>query len=248
MFARFNLELDDAFFHSHIEKQQPTNNLKNLLLKEVEFLTKNDLDASKTQENFFPSIKADIFISHAHKDEKKTKFLANWLYSNFELKSFIDSDVWSYYPEVVDALKKHMLIDEAKTLAHIMLNTALHSMIDNTDAFFLLNTSKSINNQNRTYSPWIYSEISCCNIIRLKPPSFSSELSEKIETLAGMEHFRSSFKVDLREFITLNTNDLKLWMKNSKNSHAHPLAILYEKSKKDKSMKTDCYLKSLMFG
>ena len=48
------------------------------------------------QANWFPQIKADIFISHSHKDEDLALALAGWLKVSFGLTAFIDSCVWGY--------------------------------------------------------------------------------------------------------------------------------------------------------
>ena len=54
------------------------------------------LDGSMMQANWFPQIKADIFISHSHKDEDLALALAGWLKVSFGLTAFIDSCVWGY--------------------------------------------------------------------------------------------------------------------------------------------------------
>ena len=62
-----------------------------------EFATKNNsLDGSKIQEAWFPQIKADVFISHSHKDEEIAIQLAGWLFVEFGIRTFIDSCLWGY--------------------------------------------------------------------------------------------------------------------------------------------------------
>ena len=62
-----------------------------------QYLTKNEaLDGAKMQEEWFPQVDADIFISHSHGDEKLALRLAGWLFSNFQIKTFIDSCIWKY--------------------------------------------------------------------------------------------------------------------------------------------------------
>lgn len=46
------------------------------------------------QVSWFPQIKADVFISHSHSDEKLAIIFAGWLYNAFGLTAFIDSCVW----------------------------------------------------------------------------------------------------------------------------------------------------------
>ena len=150
----------------------------------INSFVRNDgsLDGSMMQANWFPQIKADIFISHSHKDEKLAIALAGWLQETFGLTAFIDSCVWGY---ANDLLK---MIDDAYCLngnhsysykkrnystshVHMMLSVALTQMIDNTECLFFLNTPNSITPNtiiNQTESPWIYSEIATTRIIRKK--------------------------------------------------------------------------------
>lgn len=64
-----------------------------LVLKKF-LLSDGSIDGSRMQENWFPQIEADIFISHSHQDEGLAIALAGWLYEKFRLVSFIDSCVW----------------------------------------------------------------------------------------------------------------------------------------------------------
>lgn len=54
-----------------------------------------ELKASEIEEDWFPSFKADVFLSHSHKDEKDVIAFAGLL-SDIGLKVFIDSCVWGY--------------------------------------------------------------------------------------------------------------------------------------------------------
>ena len=70
------------------------------------------LDGTKIINDYFPEIKADIFISHSHKDVKKAKQFANLIHRKTGLKSFIDSEVWQY----ADSLLKEFEINVANAL------------------------------------------------------------------------------------------------------------------------------------
>ena len=61
--------------------------------KTIYSFVRNDgsLDGSMMQANWFPQIKADIFISHSHKDEDLAHALAGWLKETSGLTAFIDS-------------------------------------------------------------------------------------------------------------------------------------------------------------
>lgn len=141
------------------------------------------LDGSKMQANWFPQIKADVFISHSHKDEELAHALAGWLKEAFGLTAFIDSCVWGYANDLLKMIdEKYCLNVEGNTYnyekrnystshVHMMLSVALTQMIDNTECLFFLNTPKSIIPDtiiNQTESPWIYSEIAMSRLIRQK--------------------------------------------------------------------------------
>lgn len=55
---------------------------------------KSVLEVSVLQKDWFPEIKADIFISHYHADTKKAIALAGWLNENFGLTAFVGGCVW----------------------------------------------------------------------------------------------------------------------------------------------------------
>ena len=62
------------------------------------------LDGAKLAEHYFPSVQADIFISHSHKDVKKAKAFAKYIYIKTGLVSFIDSEVWSFAEDLLRCL------------------------------------------------------------------------------------------------------------------------------------------------
>jgi len=199
MYKGFQLELIKEDFYSDkvfntfygIGKTY-TSVQKNNIKKTIDsyLFSNGTLNGSNMQENWFPQIKADIFISHSHKDEELALTLAGWLKETFGLTAFIDSCVWGYSN---DLLK---LIDDvycrninrnsydydkrnySTSHVHMMLSVALTQMIDNTECLFFLNTPNSITPDtiiNQTESPWIYSEIAMSRLIRKK------ELKEKVK-------------------------------------------------------------------
>lgn len=121
------------------------------------FRTPNgELNASKMTANWFPQIKADIFISHAHQNEKEAIQLAGWLKSEFDLVSFIDSCVWGYADELLKLIDdeycknlsgnnyNYEKRNRSSSHVHMMLSTALSTMMDKTECLFFLNTPHSI--------------------------------------------------------------------------------------------------------
>ena len=50
-----------------------------------------ELQAVEIENDWFPTVNADVFLSHSHKDEKQIIALAGELRSEYGLRSFIDS-------------------------------------------------------------------------------------------------------------------------------------------------------------
>lgn len=143
------------------------------------FFEDGSINGSRMQENWFPQVKADVFISHSHRDEKLAQNLSKWLYVTWGLKAFVDSDVWGYAPKLEDKLLKlyapssfdsRELRELVSAHVHMMLSVALNQMIDNTECLFFLNTPHSVSIgasiDGTTPSPWIYSEIAMSRLIR----------------------------------------------------------------------------------
>lgn len=191
MYRGFNLLLEDNFFNrdsfktlQEIGSESISHQKAKVIEKISSFANEdNSLDGSKMQENWFPQIEADIFISHSHKDEKLAIALAGWLQETFGLTAFIDSCVWGYANKLLKKIDDiYCLNDGGHTYnykkrnystshVHMMLSVALTQMIDNTECLFFLNTPNSLTpnpDRNQTESPWIYSEISTSQLIRKK--------------------------------------------------------------------------------
>lgn len=158
--------------------------------KEVEevissFTLKNgNIDGTKMQSNWFPQIKADIFLSHSHQDEKLAIALSQWMYLNFGLNVFVDSLIWGYANKLLKLIDDEYCLNcncetynyfkrnYSTSHVHMMLSTALTMMIDNAECVMFLNTPNSVTPNdiiNKTESPWIYSEIAMTRLIRQKP-------------------------------------------------------------------------------
>lgn len=167
------------------------NKNKNLIAENIsKYMDVNGvLEISQIGKEWFPNIEADIFLSHSHKDEKLAIAFAGWLYYNFGLITFIDSCIWSYSDDLLKKIdekycknkKRRIYYYDTRNIStthvHMMLMNALMKMIDKSECVFFLNTDNSIikikeeidKNIEKTYSPWIYSEINATNLIRRKP-------------------------------------------------------------------------------
>lgn len=144
MYRGFNLSLkENCFEQDDFEKLQEIgsesfSNQRAKIIEKISSFANGDgfLDGSKMQANWFPQIKADIFISHSHKDEALAIALAGWLKDTFGLTAFIDSCVWGYANELlkqIDAVYclngNHSYSYEKRNYStshvHMMLSVAL---------------------------------------------------------------------------------------------------------------------------
>lgn len=268
MYAGFNLKIDNTFFNKEKnmyevlqEKgEEHLSSQKAKYEKDLEsYITDKIINGTKVQSDWFPQVDADIFISHSHEDKDLANAFAGWLYTVFNLKCFIDSNVWGYADNLLEILNdkysnkrtdehdggylySHQSCNKVSQHVNTMLNIALQKMIDKTEAIFLLNTSNSISISktydriDETYSPWIYSELVCSEIVRKRP------LSDYRIIKAVLEHAQFSFRNEAaqqiqikydaptKHLIPLNESDLSIWWAQSANS-LYKLDDLYKLKK-----------------
>lgn len=220
-------------------------------------------DGTQIEKDWFPQMGADIFISHSHTDEELAKGLAGWLYSCFGLTCFIDSCVWGYADELLELIndeysdKKdkpsggcvydHKKCNTASKHVNTMLTIALHKMIDKAEITILLNTNSSIKRykdiyQESTYSPWIYSEIVCTEIVRKKPISkyrWEPVLEHSYEkSQARDDGFHAVYEVSLDHLESLDMLKLFEWKKLYDDHEVrYPLDYLYKLTYKKETEK-----------
>ncbi|HTF28713.1 MAG TPA: hypothetical protein VK625_07705, partial [Flavitalea sp.] len=96
------------------------------------------------------------FISHSHSDKEKAIALSGYLFHEFDLRSFVDSCVWGYANDLLKLINDKYcksldgkLYDYNKTVfssshVHMMLSSAISSMMDRTECLFFYNSPKSI--------------------------------------------------------------------------------------------------------
>lgn len=258
MFTGFNLKINDNYdFDSYYEVGKAifdSNKFK--IKKELDSFIDGEgfLDGSKIQNSWFPQIKADIFISHSHEDEKKVIALAGWLNKMLKLDVFIDSCVWGYSDELLKIIDNKYCVQKEDELnktydykkrnystshVHMMLQMALSMMIDKTECLFFLNTPNSINTSasdiiDNTKSPWIYSEIVMTKLVRIKSLNeyrpgiiLEKNVKNKFAQDAQLQQFK--YTVDLTHLHELNQNDLILWENRySRDNVPYALDKLYE--------------------
>ncbi|MCG7657802.1 hypothetical protein [Wielerella bovis] len=200
------------------------------------------LSGNQIIKKWFPEIKADIFLSHSHKDKDLVICFSGWLYKEFGLTSFIDSTVWGYADDLL-----RMIDDEycysAKTQTyqynkrnystshvHMMLSTSLMNMIDNCECIIFINTPNSftpandinnINNSRNTISPWIFAEMLMSAMIRIQMPSRFKEgiVMDSIQASNESRDFSKSLQINygvgIEHLTELSITQLEEWRKKS---------------------------------
>lgn len=217
------------------------------------YVNSNDdrIDGSKLQNDWFPTLdNIDIFISHSHNDEKLAIGLAGFLKSQFGLTLFVDSCVWGYANDLLKIIDdEYCLVNNNGTYdyekrnystshVHMMLSSALNSMIDKVECIMFLNTNNSnlgVNDSinNKTASPWIYSEIMATKIIRqknLKEYRPNGIIKEGMYNEAKGLDLKIQYDISLDHFVEIDDDTLEKWMKiwvKCKGILEHPLDVLY---------------------
>lgn len=259
MFMGLNLNLQEQFFEGEkgleeyveIWKDNFKSNEEKWKKNLKEYILNKTIDGSKLQEDWFPEINADIFISHSHQDEKLAQALAGWLYDIFGIKSFIDSDRWGYIDELLEQLNdeysdkdelmgyriyNYKKANGVSQNVNTMLTIALHKMIDKTEVILLLNTDNSVKGikdiDGITYSPWIYSEMVCSDIVRKKPLlAYRDYKSNKVVYEDGTKIFNIayammviSYTMPIAHLRRINEAILDDWVKEYKGLRKEDLA------------------------
>jgi len=246
MFRGFNLTLDQrAFELSGSSAIASHNRNKNLTRAAIDKFYENDgsLNGSKIIADWFPSIKADVFISHSHSDSALAIQFAGWLKEKFGISSFIDSCVWGYSEDLLKKLNdKYSLgatkgsYDYSKVIraaghVNMMLSTALTKMIYDCEAIVFINTPSSLTAKDyihgSTNSPWIYSEILMTRLVQKRTPEeHRQNIFESISNEVLSKSMNIKYDIDLDHLSKLTFDNLKTW-ESKKKLGADALDLLY---------------------
>lgn len=257
LYSKFNLEMSNNFCDSETRNyfykgQQIYEKYQKDLNKQLKSLVfdGDKLDGTTIQKNWFDAMKADVFLSHSHKDIDQVKAFAGWLYENFNLVAFIDSCVWGYCDDLLkeidntfcknseDNTYDYNLRNHTTSHVHIMLATAITEMIDNTECIIFINTPNAISLSNDidkiqrgenkvTLSPWIYHELAMTSVIRRRELKDTRKKVkyEKFSESVGIEHEVNRY---LKNMISINERELMLWKNKYKKFNGFSLDLLYD--------------------
>ncbi len=225
MFAKFKYNLNDNDYINEYVKEgtdiflSQRKNVKGVL--ESYILPDGSLDAEKIEDDWFPAIDAQIFLSHSHADEDRVKAFAGWLRRKYGIVSFIDSTVWGYANDLLkqmvnkycrgnDGNLSYDLTVQSAAHVHMLLQCALAKMINRCECLIFVNSPnsvkpKDIKNKELTGSPWIYDEI-------LMATTFPPRPLEDHRSGAILEHSQQfsvniSYPLNLGGFKTISKKD-----------------------------------------
>lgn len=180
--------------------------------------------------DWFPKTGCHIFMSHSHKDEMVAIKIANTLYENHGIKTFIDSKFWGYVDTAIreinhthsksDGNPGYLDYNRCMRVAsnfYIVLVNALTDGIFNSDSCWFINTENSLNATNAsgegTYSPWIYTEMNYTSTVRRSPhpdrPRPFFESSRTNDEITGDEDFTKAMGRDVSVRFGAKTRHMK---------------------------------------
>jgi hypothetical protein len=224
---------------------------KNFIEKYI--LDRKKIDVNILEEEWFPDVDADIFISHSSNDIDLVYKIAGWLEKEVGVKVFIDSAFWNNTYDLLRIIDDKYCYNESSDTYNyqrrnyttnnifMILNVALVKMIDRLESVFFIKTPNSVNLDNgSTGSPWIYSEIIATQLIRKRKlieyrkqilgEMRSFELSKVYNSLPEFE-----YKIPLDNIVEINNDDLNKWAKTynyvnlrESKDYSHSLDILYK--------------------
>lgn len=194
------------------------NSQRNSVMCELKKYTGKDakIDGSKVSDSWFPEIDSDVFISHSHENEKLALGLKYEIEKNTFHKCFVDSSVWGNSADLLKDIDEEYCCsgtniynynerNYSTSHVHMMLSVALQKMIFKSNFVIFLDTPESISVKEtvafKTFSPWIYSEISTA----IQLYNFQSKLKNEIQKslLSEEKQFsklQMSYSFDLSNF------------------------------------------------
>lgn len=228
MLHKFNVKIDEDSLSMYLQNSDLNdnesliyNNKKDEIVNKIKSIAVVD-DVKKEVKikhedilnDWFPESGCHVFLSHSHQDKKIAIKIANYLYQNYKIKTFIDSDFWQFVDDAISdinseyskcpAPQDHLLRYDSCLMVgtnfYLTLTNALMDAIDKSDCCLFLNTEKSIKKIGGevevTYSPWIYTELNILDKIRINPHKDRDALFS-----AGLENM----EIDLEKAFTSNS-------------------------------------------
>lgn len=231
-----------------------------IMINIEKFLLNKDgvFDVDKINNELFADIKPDIFISHAHIDEEQVIKLAAKIEFHTGLKVFVDSCVWANAYELLRKIddeycyKKESNTYEYEYRNHttsnvfMILNAALHRVINSSEVLIFLGTDNSINindlftSKKYISSPWIFSELQFANLVKRVPPlrylgvGLEGINDSRLAEDSSIKKAQFAYPTPDSDFTVTNQQLITWAISLAFEKESHPLDLLYtfEKLKK----------------
>lgn len=261
MYQGFQLKgFDEAFFEKqpksfdyYVGKGTKTFNDDRINVEkslEKYLLSNGRLSGERIEQDWFPEIHADVFLSHSHRDEDLVFALAGWLQEEMGLRAFVDSGVWGYANDLLQQVDDAYCKTEdgayysypkrniSTSHVHMMLSVALTKMIDRCECFMLVKTPESVKfskaveevGEEKTLSPWIYAELEASRVIRENEPQRDmGHYSLRHDGLTESVLLQVEYPAELEHLVPL-TNDLLNEWRDKGQKGLTALDILYQAS------------------
>lgn len=209
------------------------------------------LKASEINNIIYPLEDCHVFISHSSIDKDNAKKLANWLWSNFHIKSFIDSLFWGCISDLQAEMDQKICSynptrrtwnysdrNYSTAYVHMLLSNALTEMIRNTECFIFIDSNNSITIdedgfEKDTSSPWIFHELYTVNTIQPIIPERLRKDEQSIECFNESINKALEFDVteellDLQVLYEKDLSEWSTWQNNKEKNVEKALNHLYE--------------------
>ena len=258
MYRPFRLEEFDPNTDSSYYKSGKASHLANQgkIFKSLnEFIDDGKINGSELIDHWFPEIDADVFISHAHKDQDAAFVIAGILEEELGISSFIDSSAWGYSNNLLKEIDDEHSWIEARgfydygrrngTTSHIhmMLATSLARMMDNTECAIFISSPNSIQHDqinSTTSSPWLFYELMLMKFIRERIPERHKKIVKKSAThnfSEGVDNDLNLFyHVDFDSLTEISLNTFGEWIEqwqDDPETENHSLDFLYRLTLKE---------------
>lgn len=258
MYTAFNLKLDlENFEHTDDLIRIGQNRRKQLqdsTASKLEnfFLEDNIVDGTKLSEAWFQTVQSDIFISHSHSDADLAFAFAGWLKSEFDLDVFLDEVIWGSADHLLKIMDKKYSWNPSNSTynyekrnfttshVHAMLATAIHYVMDKTEAIFFLNTDESFpklgnileESSQYTLSPWIYQEVTAAKLLRVTDWSVYRRrpVLEHSQFDCSSTKLNIAYKTPIGELASLDVDTLIAWQKKYSEVKNAPYGGLFLKT------------------
>lgn len=237
-FSYSSVGIDDGTKYLSMGRALMRENKRNVGFSLKKYLSPEGvLQATEIEDDWFPAVDADVFISHSHKDEPWVLAFAGYLLS-LGLKPFVDFTIWGYADDLIRKIDDAYFLEDgeydyngcnyAASQVYLLLNSALQKMIDNTECVIFMDTPNSLKvskqSVGKTGFAWIYSELLMTKLVEKRKPRSITATFHMDE--AAHEEFQIEYCTDLSHLGELTMADLE-WAARYGRSGTKILDFLY---------------------